>query len=359
MASWFEVLFGFSEEAYDKTRSRLRVEADSDGRGEVLISDANGVPYPIGTFSLLTLAELRTAGAGVLDDCAKPGVINVQHVAVASALEEHARRPGSTIQVASQFNCLEFAAPSVTPEDGVSGYAFDYTQGPDCAIAAGAGTAYRNYLVPVGNGGIGQTASHQLNALDAVERAVDNERLGLWRVANGYITRGPGLERLRVALAGRRDELLALCKIGVHEDVGVTFSSRHGWERPAAGVRVTQCYCSALSLGSYAGGVPLDAWEPLARLVLDAVYEATLWAAVIAAARGGAPEVLLTTVGAGVFGNPHEWVYAAIGRAVAELEAAGALLTVHVAHFRSVNQQARAAIDAAVAEARAARKSCS
>lgn len=57
------------------------------------------------------------------------------------------------------------------------------------------------------------------------------------------------------------------------------------------GHRVTQVFCSALPV-SY--GVRSPHWEPLARLVLEACYEATLLAA---AERPGAP-VLLTRVGA-------------------------------------------------------------
>ena len=58
---------------------------------------------------------------------------------------------GALFQVASQFNLLEMTSPDVTPEDGVTRYAYDRTQGPACAIAAGAATLYRNYFVP--NGG--------------------------------------------------------------------------------------------------------------------------------------------------------------------------------------------------------------
>jgi hypothetical protein len=53
----------------------------------------------------------------------------------------------ATFQCASQFNCLEFIAPHVVPEDGVTGYFGDRTQGPACAIACGPGTIYRNYFV--------------------------------------------------------------------------------------------------------------------------------------------------------------------------------------------------------------------
>jgi hypothetical protein len=43
-------------------------------------------------------------------------------------------------QVASQFNLLEMTGPDVTPENGVTRYVHDRTQGPACALAAGAAT---------------------------------------------------------------------------------------------------------------------------------------------------------------------------------------------------------------------------
>ena len=52
---------------------------------------------------------------------------------------EHAN---ALFQVASQFNLLEMVGPEVTPEDGVTRYQGDKTQGPACAIAAGAATIY-------------------------------------------------------------------------------------------------------------------------------------------------------------------------------------------------------------------------
>jgi hypothetical protein len=52
--------------------------------------------------------------------------------------------------------------PAVTPEHGVTRYKDDPTQGPACAIAAGAATIYRNYFAPVGDGH-GQTKERQLD----------------------------------------------------------------------------------------------------------------------------------------------------------------------------------------------------
>jgi hypothetical protein len=71
---------------------------------------------------------------------------------------------GTLFQVASQFNLLEMVSPDVTPEHGVTRYQSDHTQGPACAIAAGAATIYRNYFAPI-EGSQGQTATRQLDGL--------------------------------------------------------------------------------------------------------------------------------------------------------------------------------------------------
>jgi hypothetical protein len=61
----------------------------------------------------------------------------------------------------------------------------------------------------------------------------------------------------------------------------------------------------------------------MASLVLEAAYEATLWAAVINAQRGASRTVLLTLLGGGAFGNDPSWIQAAIERAVERVEGHG------------------------------------
>ena len=53
-------------------------------------------------------------------------------------------------------------------------------------------------------------------------------------------------------------------------------------------------------------------WEPLAQLILDAAYEATLLAAVLNAKRNGTNIVFLTLLGGGAFGNENNWIYSAL-----------------------------------------------
>jgi hypothetical protein len=54
----------------------------------------------------------------------------------------------------------------------------------------------------------------------------------------------------------------------------------------------------------------------LARLTLEAAYEATLTAAVVNAYANGNRLVYLTLLGGGAFGNPTAWIIDAIERAL-------------------------------------------
>lgn len=367
---WFDRLFGFPEGEYSATQSKFSVTAEEGNL--FLVSSENGVKYQCGAFTTPTLRELRELGAAVLaasssssaegsggaaasaaPSAARKGTVEVRHLAIPSSQALHAQYPGATFQAASGLNCLEFVGPAQTPEDGVTCYSHDRTQGPDCAIACAAGTVYRNYCVRMPDGSIGQRADNQLNNLDAVEAVVNNAEHDYWRVVSGYTRAGKNIAQLHEVVAAHREDMVSALRIGVQADTEVTWSSR--WARPATATRctVTQAYCSALSLGGYGGGVPDELWEPLARVVLDGAYEATLWTGVLAAARpGGCRDVFLTFVGGGVFGNKVEWIAGAMGRAVAALEAAGADLRVHVCHFRGVRKEVAAVVDAAVAAAR-------
>ncbi|MEQ8458405.1 MAG: hypothetical protein RLO52_15420 [Sandaracinaceae bacterium] len=323
--TWFETLFGFAEGPYDETRDRFLVE------GDALVSRVNGRRFGVGRFSTPSLSELREASEGL-----RPGSLRVSHERVDDVLSLHARadNEGALFQVASQLNCLEFADPSEVPEDGVTQYASDPTQGPACSLAAGAATVFRNYFVDVA-GASGQTRDRQLDNL-ADLRARLGDAGQLVEVRNGYTSSTPErLEALGAVLeAADRDALLAALRIGLQTNVEVTFASR--FEPPAEPRFVSQAFCSALSCG-YASGT-LRQWRPLATIVLDAAYEATLRAATVDAATGrGSGKVWLTFLGGGAFGNAPDWIAHAIGRALRLLEDRD--LDVRVAHHREIDDE--------------------
>jgi hypothetical protein len=294
---WFEVLTGFAESGVEDVASQLVVD------GETLRSRVNGRRMRVGRFEMPTLAQLRQRAHRVGGTDQSVRVREV--VADAGALHTVAESAGAFFQVASQFNMLEMISPAVTPEDGVDGYEHDHTQGPACAVACGAGTIYRNYLVPVDDR-IGQTADRQLNGLAdlTVALGVDVE------VRNGYaLPTVAQLARVSEVLHDvdepTRDGLMGHLRIGVQWDTEVTVGS--------AGHTVTQAYCAALPVAY--GRHPTQQWESFARLILDAAYEATLAAATLNAEATGNRTAYLTLLGGGAFGNPTAWIVEAIARA--------------------------------------------
>jgi hypothetical protein len=300
--TWFEALTGFAESTPEQVRQKLRVD------GETLTSLVNGRVMACGRLETPSLAELRQR---VRTKGPDGGTLSVREVvADVQALHADASNAGALFQVASQFNLLEMVSPRVTPEQGVGIYEGDHTQGPACAVAAGAGTIYRNYFAPV-DGQVGQSATHQIDCLADIGHALGNADGDRWQVQNGYaIASQAGLvaiaERLRAADDAERDALRARLRIGIQWQTQVTL--------PGCEHRVSQAYCSALPVAYSQHASEL--WEPFARLVLEAAYEATLCAAVLNAWQAGNNRVYLTLLGGGAFGNQPAWIADGLQRAL-------------------------------------------
>lgn len=301
---WFESLTGFPEISPAQVRKNLQVE------GEMLTSLVNGKTYRCGRLEMAGVQELRDRypkdQSGTLRVTEAIGNVQDFHLDPANA--------GALFQAASQFNMLEMVSPEVTPERGVGIYEHDRTQGPACAIACGAGTIYRNYFAPV-DGQIGQTADHQLDGLRGIGAALGNPERQLWTMKNGYaLINRAGLTYINDYLAGlsetEYDRLKGKLQIGLQWDTEVTL--------PGGGHQVSQAYCSALPV-AYTQ-VEAGLWEPFARLVLEATYEATFLAALINRQRTGNNRLFLTMVGGGVFGNRPEWIIDAIRSCIQKYE---------------------------------------
>ena len=310
--SWFSQLFGFEEADYGKTQSLLKAEGDY-----LHILTDPPKRLRMGRLETPSLGELRLlcehksiSGTTSSTKQKHTAQIRISNIA-ADARDLHLlpEADGAVIQMASQFNLLEMPAPSVSPEAGISGYIHDRTQGPACAMAAAAATLYRNYLVPVGDS-FGQIRDRQVNALADLDRAIGIPGI---EMQNGYAmlkadTASAIGEYLTSLGTDAIDELRRQLRIGVHWGAGVTLPEA------APNQSVTHALCSALPVAY--NQAPVQVWEPFARLVLEATYEATLRAAVLNHQQTGNPRVYLTFVGGGVFGNRREWILDAMERAI-------------------------------------------
>ena len=298
---WFEKLTGFKETSPAEVRRQLKLS------GDTLTSAVNGSSFVCGTLDVISLAELRKQSAAI----AKGSPLRVtEQVANVQDLHADATNTGALFQVASQFNLLEMVSPNVTPEQGVGIYENDFTQGPACAIAAGAGTIYRNYFAPT-HGKIGQSATHQIDCLSELGEALQNTDGRLWKMSNGYaLASAEGLDeiskRLQTASEDELEELRGKLKVGFQWGIQVTLKD--------CSHLVSQVYCSAMPV-AYSPHSS-EAWQGFAVLILEAAYEATLCAAVLNAQKTGNNTLYLTLLGGGAFGNKESWIMDAIDRAI-------------------------------------------
>lgn len=366
MQSWFEKLFGTQELSYLKTQSLFRLVPDVSSPvpdAQILVAP-NGRQFPVGFFSTPSLSALRAATTTASSSARLYASrrLRYEHVVIDGVLALHADAPGATFQVASQFNSLEFSSPVVVPEDGVEGYANDFTQGPACALACAAGALMRNYFAPVtGSNGeeqVGQTMDTQINGLQPLLDALPGCAGNGVVVRNGYTFSrdGDALNSLRdaIAQAENKEELMGRLQVGVQRGVGVAFRSGAGggWKEVGSGddIRVTQVFCSALSIAYDTNSPFPEPWQLLAQMVLDGCYEATLRQAEADRREStGSGTVHLTFIGGGVFGNSLEWIAKAIARAL--IVCASFELSVKICHYRRINTEVRDIVDAIVLDA--------
>ena len=273
---WFERITGFKEATgpagYGATRAQLEVD------GHQLTSRVNGRSYGVGDLEVVSLRDLRRRADGAAQGSG-PGRLRIVQGDVG---EMHGRPEycGALFQVASQFNLLEKIGPGVTPEDGVARYEHDRTQGPACAIAAGAATIYRNYFAPVG-GAIGQTRDRQIDGfadLARPSRALSARRKPSCGACETATPCSLATDWMRCRATSRRSTRTTGMSFGNgFASVSITTSrSRMSMHCPARGSRRLSVRRSRSAttdkVSERRTGNPTT-------LVLEAADEATLWAA--------------------------------------------------------------------------------
>ncbi len=298
---WFEKLTGFKEQSPNQVRANLHIKKNK------LKSLVNKKEYIFGTLEIASLASLRKEAFKAPFN----GKIKVQEI-VANVQDLHINPSNqrALFQVASQFNLLEMVTPHITPQMGVGIYEDDPTQGPACAIAAGAGTIYRNYFVPL-NGEVGQSTTNQIDTLADIAKALGNNNNSLWKMQNGYALLSlEGAQKVNQHLQNlnetQKDKLRQKLKIGIQWNTQVTLAN--------CSHLVSQAYCSALPVAYMPYEKSL--LKNFATLILEAAYEATFCAAIINMQKNNNNKLFLTLLGGGAFGNDINWIIQALYRAL-------------------------------------------
>lgn len=310
---WFHQAFGFTERNYRETRDEFDITDD------VLTSKASGRQFHIGPFEVLSLGTLLRRLAQT-----EPQNLGIRFRNLRADfydLYTQADNAGAVFQVESLGNCLQTMEK---PERGVTCYAAYALQGSASAIACGAGTVFRNFFV----NGTGQGSGHQLNCLSELGEFLRNDAEGFWEMKDGFcIPRPPykikeigeRFEKLRIQ--GHSANLKESVQVGVHWDTEVT----------DGGHRVCQVFCTSAPVG-LSKAVKASEWEPLATLLLECSFNATLAAAsLLAAQRKQRVKVFLTELGAGSHGNRKSWIIRALDKVLTLYEHAP--LDVTLVHF--------------------------
>ena len=262
---WFELAFGFKEnpsQLYERDNEYLSVQyhghdvplnemdANSPEWKKVcptITCKKNGEIFQCGFFSTPSLNELRERNLERMTSQIERNFDETSNkepkstnrlklsIEIGDAAALHEKYPFSTIQVASQLNCLEFVSPTGNPENGVTKYSSDHTQGPACCLCTAPAVVYRNYYHPYKYGDdnivYGQTKSKQWNNLVDVDKKIGNEDGKYWTVQGGY-TMSEKSKLMKIPWASFDfEELKGLLRIGIHADTQITSFGNWGLKK--------------------------------------------------------------------------------------------------------------------------------
>lgn len=320
---WFECAFGFKEHSYSNAKSQFDRMITENGNVRL-----NGIL--IGKFELFNGRQLHD----MFPNTQSIGRITIENIIrdIKAVHKNPIESENATIQVASQFNCLEMIDETITPEQGITIYKNDNTQGPICAISTPAGLAYRNYLY---NGG--QTCSNQIDmTIDLLTYLKTFDRTITWNMKNGYLMFGNerDLRKINKILSTNstiRNFAKSVIQSGSHSGQGV-FVQCTEYQHT-----VNHVYCSGLPI-SY-NTIQYELWDGLAEIFLEAMYENTLLIACMNNKKTNQNKpCYLTQLGGGVFGMKHSQIVKAIIKACNVISKKGLNLDVKIVHYGNINQ---------------------
>jgi hypothetical protein len=342
-SGWFKNVFGFDENAANFAtthKDSFHVKKNPKPTESILMT-VKGTEIDIGVFRYRSVEELLKVASANPSARSVFGVDSTRNnlkyyimTSTSRAIHTNPSYHDSIFQVASQFNALEMVNSTTTPQEGITNYVHDKTQGPECAIMCPFGTLYRNYFCMPnastsqqpedksvnGNPQIGtdgkSSGNNQINTLTELMK-VDGCFKEL-RFQNGYIfvNDKDQLESINTYLSNPVNFWNAVMKIKyvIQEDTPVVNVAVDG---KIMDHKVSQIYCSAYPVAYDPLKAPEKDYYLLSSMILHAVYYSTL-AYAVSRITPDEPrkKVFLTRVGGGVFKNEAYIIDTAIYNAV-------------------------------------------
>jgi hypothetical protein len=318
--NWFESFFGFIEKDYSYNKSqmfRLFLIGNQEKINEI----------NVGSFMLINLKELYDSTEQIYGT----GSIKFKNiVGDIKEINRSAENNNATIQVASQFNCLEMVDYNELPENGITCYQNDRTQGPICVMCTPAGLAYRNYIF---NGG--QTKNNQIDMtseLLSYFKSIDNSID--WKVINGYLMINDVQVLIKISNLLKNDDIRLSAKYkikaGIHNNLGIFIDGKKYDHK------VNHILCSGLPISyHYYPMNNINLWDELSELFLEAYYEITI---LMACLNEHNNTCYLTQIGGGAFGMKNSLIISAIKKACLNLVNKGYNLNIKMVHYNTISQ---------------------
>ena len=234
---------------------------------------------------------------------------------------------GATVQVASNFNCLEFESENQRKGDGVTIYALDYTQGPTASLSCAAASVYRNYFYK-NNDGFNIHFKSDSNINNISRNIFINDEINLLSKTPLIVNHGKVMikdhkevERLKALNFDWKN--LHNYFIGNHTNCEVSLKRSDNYMKDNCFQLfenkkhfINQVFASAFNFSSNVLFCPFTV--EIAQNLLYAEYKATILAAIKNSIsfpnEPGSSKCFLTLLGGGVFANPPEIVAPAIAR---------------------------------------------
>jgi len=262
-----------------------------------------------------------------------------------AALQTNEKNKDAVFQIASNFSGLEPICKTDIPENGISKYIYDNTQGPIASISAAPGLIYRMYGIFNNNTNQKdwrQKNNNQINLLHNVS--------SFYPVVNGYVDLS-----LCKYLNRPTQNLIDLVEIAFHHNIQTCYGLSYGSDHEVCldnSQIINQIFTSSIDLGKSSGNTNYLLFDQypgivtdLTQVLLDAAYEGTIRSCWLFDKQ----TLYLTLIGGGVFNNSLSWIAQSLEKLSSLIIDSGITITLVIYNYQHLLSHGSLSVDSFIA----------